>query len=145
MGSRHSCTAPTSMWNRSPRALSTDPSELDPRTYNVYTIYQSGARRTDPTRVKQGPSNRAHICSRFASPPPAPQMVSHPKPHPPRFKSANSHRDRALSGSFLTPQSRHPRNCRRFLLLAGSLRRESTNSHRELGGPDRGPHNCHRF
>ena len=46
---------------------------------------------------------------------------------------------------FAASKPPHPRNCRQLLLLACSLRRESTNSHRDQGGPDRGPRNCHRF
>ena len=49
--------------------------------------------------------------SRFARPPP---MVSLPYPHPPCFKSDNSHRDGA-------PWGRHPRNCPRFRRLKAAI------------------------
>ena len=33
---------------------------LDPNTYQLHTLYKTGAHRTDPTRIQQGPRTAAH-------------------------------------------------------------------------------------
>ena len=74
-----------------------------------------------------------------------PQMVSPSTPPNDMLQKGQESRGWDPSGSFLAPQSLHPRNCHHFWPLMLSSRFKSTTSHRDRGGPDRDHQSCRHF